>query len=175
MLSAESLSAMKRFVFPREVLLVEVERRCGEFVCGARVRLSLTKVQAREYTGFECERCGRWYADALYERDIPEWWEELNVATLRGLKPARESLKPARESLKPKSESAPERKSVPRNPTPSPKQVLKPAPGLPRAVEEDEEVEEPEAVVRLSEEWRRLGKERESAPEVAEDERGDSF
>jgi len=127
---------MKRFVFPREVLLVEVERRCGEPVCGARLRLSLTKAQARAYTGFECERCGRWYADALYEQDVPEWWEELNVASLQGLKPA---------------------------------------PGLTRAVKEDDEVEEPEAVVRLSEEWRRLGRERESSPEVAEEERGDSF
>src|SRR3954471_15352283 len=88
---------MKRIVFPREVLLVEVERRCGENVCGARVKLSMTKAQARAYTGFECGRCGRWYADALSERDIPEWWEELNVASLRGLKPPRESLKPAPE------------------------------------------------------------------------------
>lgn len=159
---------MKRLVFPREVLLVEVERRCGEPVCGARVKLSLTKAEARAYTGFECERCGRWYADALSERDIPEWWEELNVATLRGLKPSRESSKP-------KSEGAPERRGAPRNPAPSPEKVLKPAHRLPRAVEEDDEVEEPESVVRLSEEWRRLGGERESAPEVAEDERGDSF
>ena len=91
----------KRIVFPREVLLVEVERRCGEPLCGARTRVSLTKAQARSYTGFECERCGRWYADALTERDIPEWWEELNVASLRGMKPARESLKPRAESPKP--------------------------------------------------------------------------
>lgn len=167
------MSVMKRLVFPREVLLVEVERRCGEFACGARVRLSLTKAQARAYTGFECERCGRWYADALAERDIPEWWEELNVASLRGLKPASESLKPETESLKPESERAPERKSAPRNP-PARKEVSKPARGVSRKVEDDEE-DEPESVVRLSEEWRRLGGERESAPEDAEVERGDSF
>jgi len=165
---------MKRLVFPREVLLVEVERRCGEPVCGARVKLSLTKEQARAFTGFECERCGRWYADALAERDIPEWWEEINVASLRGLKPARESLKPKVESLKPKGESAPGRKDAPRALRPAPKAAPKPAMKLPRAVEE-EEVEEPESVMRLSEEWRRLGRERESSPEVAEDERGDSF
>lgn len=171
---------MKRFVFPREVLLVEVERRCGEPVCGARVKLSLTKEQARAYTGFECERCGRWYADALAERDIPEWWEELNVASLRGLKPAPESPKPgsegpnpARGSLKLKSESAPKQKGAARTLQP-PKEVSKPAPGLPRVVEEDDD-DEPEAVLRLSEEWRRLGGKRESAPDVAEDERGDSF
>jgi hypothetical protein len=160
---------MKRLVFPREVLLVEVERRCGEPVCGARVRLSLTKAQARAYTGFECERCGRWYADALAERDIPEWWEELNVASLRGLKPARESLKPKTESLKPESESAQHTLS------PLPKEVsTKPARGVSRAVEADDE-DEAESVVRLSEEWRRLGGERESAPGDAEGERGDSF
>src|ERR687890_1286821 len=101
---------MKRFVFPREVLLLEVERRCGEPVCGARVKLSLTKAQARAYTGFECERCARWFADALSERDIPEWWEELNVASLAGLKPAREITKPKRESVPaPKKESKPAR------------------------------------------------------------------
>lgn len=159
---------MKRFVFPREVLLVEVGRRCGEPVCGARVRLSLTKAQARTYTGFECERCGRWYADALYEQDIPEWWEELNVASLRGLKPERASLKP-------KSESAPKQKSAPRNIPPMRKAAPKPAPRLPRVVKKDDEVDEPEAVVRLSEEWRRLGRERESSPDVAEDERGNRF
>ena len=172
---------MKRLVFPREVLLVEVERRCGEPVCGARVKLSLTKAQARAYTGFECERCGRWYADALAERDIPEWWEELNVASLRGLKPSRESLKPEGESLKPsrvsskpEGESVPQRKSAARDTPPSPKKVSKPAPGVSRKVEVDEE-DEPESVVRLSEEWRRLGGKRESAPEDAEGERGDSF
>jgi hypothetical protein len=165
---------MKRLVFPREVLLVEVERRCGEPVCGARVRLSLTKAQARAYTGFECERCGRWYADALAERDIPEWWEELNVASLGGLKPARESLKTEAESLKPKSESAPQRKSAPHTLPPLPKEVSKPARRVARKVEEDDE-DEPESVVRLSEEWRRLGGERESAPEDAEVERGGSF
>lgn len=158
---------MKRFVFPREVLLVEVERRCGEPVCGARVKLSLTKAQARAYTGFECERCGRWYADALYERDIPEWWEELNVASLRGLKPARGSLKPV-------SESVSKQKGEARALQPPPKAASKPAPKLPRVVEEDDD-DEPEAVLRLSEEWRRLGEERESSPEVAEEKRGGSF
>lgn len=77
----------KRFVFPREVLLVEVERWCGEVGCNALTRLSLTKAEARAYTGFECARCGRWNEDALAERDIPEWWEELRVTSLEGLRP----------------------------------------------------------------------------------------
>lgn len=81
---------MKRIVFPRELLLVEVERRCGEAACGARVRVALTKEEARAYTGFECERCGARNEDALSERDIPEWWEELKITSLDGVRPARE-------------------------------------------------------------------------------------
>jgi hypothetical protein len=66
-----------RVTFPRELLLVEVERWCGDHTCNARTRLSLTKAEARAYTGFECSRCERWNDDALTERDIPEWWAEL--------------------------------------------------------------------------------------------------
>jgi hypothetical protein len=78
---------MKRIVFPREVLLVEVERRCAGVACGARARLALTKEEARSYTGFECERCGRRNEDALGETDIPDWWEELKITALDGLRP----------------------------------------------------------------------------------------
>ncbi|MCA1566584.1 MAG: hypothetical protein LC803_13275 [Acidobacteria bacterium] len=78
-------------VFPREVLLVEIERHCAEASCNARTRVGLTKEEARLYDGFECERCERWNEDGLTERDIPDWWEELTVtglATLRGKPPA---------------------------------------------------------------------------------------
>jgi hypothetical protein len=78
-----------KVTFPRELLLVEVERWCGDHACNARTRLSLTKAEARDYTGFECSRCERWNEDALTERDIPEWWEELKVASLEGLRPPR--------------------------------------------------------------------------------------
>ena len=78
----------KRIVFPREVLLVEVERWCGDPLCNARTRLSLTKEEARAYTGFECASCERWNEDALAERDIPEWWEELKVTSLDGVREA---------------------------------------------------------------------------------------
>jgi hypothetical protein len=77
-------------MFPREVLLVEIERHCADESCNARTRVGLTKEEARLYEGFECERCERWNADGLTERDIPEWWEELTVtglATLRGTSP----------------------------------------------------------------------------------------
>ncbi|HEX8338946.1 MAG TPA: hypothetical protein VF621_19660 [Pyrinomonadaceae bacterium] len=79
----------RRIVTPRELLLVEVERWCGDHACNARTRLPLTKAEARDYTGFECSRCERWNEDALTERDIPEWWEALKVASLEGLRPAR--------------------------------------------------------------------------------------
>jgi hypothetical protein len=73
-----------KVIFPRELLLVEVERWCGDHVCNARTRLSLTKAEARAYKGFECARCERWNEDALTERDIPEWWEELQVVSRLG-------------------------------------------------------------------------------------------
>jgi hypothetical protein len=79
---------MRKVVFPREVLLVEVERWCGDPVCNARTRVALTKAEARVYEGFECSRCERWNDDALAERDIPEWWEELKVASLEGVRPS---------------------------------------------------------------------------------------
>lgn len=75
-----------RIVIPREVLLVEVERRCPDAACGARNRVGLTKAEARAYCGFECERCGRTWEDALTERDAPDWWEELMVTGLHALR-----------------------------------------------------------------------------------------
>ena len=77
---------MTRLVFPRELLLVEVERRCADPACGARARLGLTKAEARVYAGFECETCGLWCEDSLSERDVPEWWEELQVTGLEGVR-----------------------------------------------------------------------------------------
>jgi hypothetical protein len=71
-----------RIVIPREVLLVEIERRCPDAECNARTRIGLTKEEARVYCGFECERCGRSWDDALTERDVPEWWEELAITGL---------------------------------------------------------------------------------------------
>lgn len=75
-----------KFVFPREVLLIEVERWHRDPSCGARTRIALTKEEARSYKGFECARCERWQSDALAERDIPEWWEELKVTSLYGVR-----------------------------------------------------------------------------------------
>jgi hypothetical protein len=74
-------------VFPREVLLVEIERHCADTNCNARTRIGLTKAEARLYDGFECERCELWQADGLSERDIPDWWEELTITGLDALRP----------------------------------------------------------------------------------------
>lgn len=71
-----------RIVIPRELLLVEIERRCSLPECNAKTRLGLTKDEARAYTGFECERCQEWNEDLLNERDVPEWWDELVVTDL---------------------------------------------------------------------------------------------
>ena len=72
--------------FRRDVLLVEIERRCADRQCNARTRTGLTKDEARVYEGFECERCERWNEDVLSERDIPEWWEELRLTGLDGVR-----------------------------------------------------------------------------------------
>jgi hypothetical protein len=72
----------QQIVFPREVLLVEIERRCPEEACNARNRIGLTRAEARVYRGYECARCERWHEDALTERDVPDWWEELSLTSL---------------------------------------------------------------------------------------------
>jgi hypothetical protein len=81
---------MKRsIIIPREVLLVEIERRCVvDEECNARTRIGLTKEEARAYCGFTCERCERWNEDILTERDVPEWWEELTITGLSTLREA---------------------------------------------------------------------------------------
>lgn len=71
-----------RVVIPREVLLVEIERRCRDAECNARTRIGLTKAEAHAYCGFECEHCGRSWTDVLTERDVPDWWEELTITDL---------------------------------------------------------------------------------------------
>jgi hypothetical protein len=71
-----------KILIPRDVLLVEIERRCQDAECNARTRVGLTKDEARVYCGFECERCGQFWDDLLTERDVPEWWEELTITDL---------------------------------------------------------------------------------------------
>ena len=75
----EKAKVKHRLVIARAVWLVEVERRCADPACNAKVRIGLTKDEARSYTGFKCERCEQTWDDALAERDIPDWWEELSI------------------------------------------------------------------------------------------------
>jgi hypothetical protein len=75
-----------RIIIPREVLLVEIERRCQDAHCNARTRIGLTKEEARAYCGFECERCEQFWDDVLTERDAPDWWEELAITGLHALR-----------------------------------------------------------------------------------------
>lgn len=75
-----------KITIPRELLLVEIERRCPDRECNARTRIGLTKEEARAYCGFECERCERKWDDVLTERDVPEWWEELTITGLRAIR-----------------------------------------------------------------------------------------
>lgn len=86
--------AKSRIIIPREVLLVEIERRCRVPECNARARVGLTKEEAHAYCGFECEACQEWNPDALSEQDVPEWWEELKITDLYTLR-ASKSDEPA--------------------------------------------------------------------------------
>lgn len=85
----------QRINFSREVLLVEIERRCRDAGCRARGRTGLTKAEARVYDGWTCERCERRWDDVLTERDVPtEWWEELVLTTLQGGRAKRADAEP---------------------------------------------------------------------------------
>ena len=46
--------------FPREPLLIEIERRCSFPDCGGRNQIGLTKSEVIEYRGFDCTQCERW-------------------------------------------------------------------------------------------------------------------
>ena len=73
----------RQIVIPRDLLLVEIERRCQDAQCNARMRIGLTKEEARLYAGFECEHCGLFCDDLLTKRDVPEWWEELTITRVK--------------------------------------------------------------------------------------------
>jgi len=62
------------FSFPRELLLIEIERRCGFPDCSAKNQVGLTKSEAIEYRGFECAQCQRWNDDRLDQRELPGSW-----------------------------------------------------------------------------------------------------
>ena len=62
--------------FPREVLLVEIERYCSFRDCAARNQIGLTKAEAIEYRGFDCRKCQRWNDDTIGIDAVPESWAD---------------------------------------------------------------------------------------------------
>ena len=73
------MATSKPLIIPREVFLVEIDRRCSFADCDNRVGIGLTKQEAAEYLGFECKHCKRWNDDKLSQRDIPDWWAEVHT------------------------------------------------------------------------------------------------
>ena len=73
------MAGTKPIFIPREVLLVEIDRRCSFPDCDYRVMVGLTKDEASDYSGFECPHCKRWNDDLLAQKDIPDWWNEIHT------------------------------------------------------------------------------------------------
>lgn len=71
--SLKSMSS-SRFEFPRQTLLVEIERYCSFPDCGWRNRVGLTKTEAIGYRGFDCSKCERWNDDSVEAAELPETW-----------------------------------------------------------------------------------------------------
>ena len=62
------------FYFPRELLLIEIDRRCGFTDCAAKNLIGLTKSEAIGYRGFECSHCEQWNDDTLKQGEVPDSW-----------------------------------------------------------------------------------------------------
>jgi hypothetical protein len=65
-----------RFEFPRETLLVEIERYCSFPECRWHNLVGLTKSEAIEYRGFDCAKCERWNDDTVDPAELPESWSD---------------------------------------------------------------------------------------------------
>ncbi len=59
---------------PRQILLVEIDRRCFFPDCNARTWIGFTKMEASDYRGFELSACKRWNEDSLKDKEVPEEW-----------------------------------------------------------------------------------------------------
>ena len=68
--------AKSQFYFPREVLVIEIDRRCAADDCDHRNQISLTKAEAIGYRGFNCSECERWNEDRLNQSEKPVSWDE---------------------------------------------------------------------------------------------------
>jgi hypothetical protein len=65
--------------FPREVLVIEIDRRCAADECRARNQISLTKPNAIQYRGFNCSECETWNDDRLTQSEMPDSWNTDSV------------------------------------------------------------------------------------------------
>jgi hypothetical protein len=68
-----------QFYFPRDVLVIEIDRRCARDGCRQRNQISLTKAEAFEYRGFNCAECEGWNDDRLNQSDMPESWDRASI------------------------------------------------------------------------------------------------
>jgi len=76
---------------PREILLVEIERRCFFPDCNARTLVGLTKQEAGGYRVFDCAACKRWNDDNLRDKDVPHEWNAIVKPISRPLMPSLQS------------------------------------------------------------------------------------
>ena len=75
------MRAKRGITIERQILLMDIERRCSFAECNKRIFVGLTKKEALEYHGFECADCGRWNEDSLKRTDVPDWWDEIYWGT----------------------------------------------------------------------------------------------
>ena len=67
------------FYFPRDVLVIEIERRCAAGECRAKNQISLTKAEAIRYRGFNCSECESWNDDRLNQAEMPDSWNNESI------------------------------------------------------------------------------------------------
>ena len=65
--------------FPRDVLVIEIGRRCAGDECHARNLISLTKAEAIGYRGFNCSECETWNDDRVTQSEMPDSWNEESI------------------------------------------------------------------------------------------------
>jgi hypothetical protein len=76
---SEMTKEKTQFFFPRDVLVIEIDRRCAQDQCRQRNQISLTKAEAFEYRGFNCSECECWNDDRLSQSEMPESWDEASI------------------------------------------------------------------------------------------------
>jgi hypothetical protein len=67
------------FYFPRDVLVIELDRRCAAGDCRARNQISLTKAEAIGFRCFNCSECESWNDDRLSQSEMPDSWNEESI------------------------------------------------------------------------------------------------